>query len=203
MKAFSPGVIILAAGSSRRMGRPKLLLPWGTTSVLGHLIESWQEAGTRQIGVVCSKQIQAIHDELDRLRFPKENKIANPDPDRGMFSSIQCAAAWLDWSRELTHWAIVLGDQPHLRAETVRQLLHFSAEHPEKICQPLRNGRRRHPVLLPQSFFTSLVNTSAVDLKAFLQLHAGHLDGFESTDAGLDFDMDTPEDYERARALFL
>ena len=36
------GVVILAAGRSRRMGKPKLLLPWGETSVLGHLIRQWE-----------------------------------------------------------------------------------------------------------------------------------------------------------------
>ena len=39
------GVVILAAGASSRMGKPKLVLPWGKTSVLGHLIEQWKQAG--------------------------------------------------------------------------------------------------------------------------------------------------------------
>ena len=44
-RSFSVGVVILAAGRSARMGRPKLLLPWGETSVLGHLIKQWQALG--------------------------------------------------------------------------------------------------------------------------------------------------------------
>jgi molybdenum cofactor cytidylyltransferase len=43
------GAVILAAGRSTRMGQPKLLLPWGKTSVLGHLIGQWQSAGAGQI----------------------------------------------------------------------------------------------------------------------------------------------------------
>ncbi|HRY59690.1 MAG: NTP transferase domain-containing protein [Verrucomicrobia bacterium] len=39
------GVVLLAAGRSARMGKPKLLLPWGDTSVLGHLIRQWQSLG--------------------------------------------------------------------------------------------------------------------------------------------------------------
>jgi molybdenum cofactor cytidylyltransferase len=203
MNNISAGVIILAAGSSRRMGRPKLLLPWGDTSVLGHLIGSWRHAGARQIGVVCAKQIQAVADELDRLQFASENRIFNPDPDRGMFSSIQCAAAWPGWQSGLTHWAIVLGDQPHLQTETLRGLLEFGAGHSEKICQPMRNGRRRHPVLLPRKAFLALADTAAADLKSFLQSRPDELAGFEAEDPGLDFDMDVPADYERARKLYL
>jgi len=196
------GVTILAAGSSRRMGRPKLLLPWGDSSVLGHLIRSWQQLQAAQIAVVCSQNLIAIQEELNRLRFPEENRIFNPAPDRGMFSSIQCAAAWPGWSAGLTHWIITLGDQPQLRRETLQALLDFGATQPDKICQPLRNGRRRHPVLLPEEKFLALKNSTASDLKQFLAEQPGALAGFESADAGLDLDMDTMDDYERARRYY-
>jgi molybdenum cofactor cytidylyltransferase len=120
-----------------------------------------------------------------------------------MFSSIQCAANWTGWKAELTHFLIMLGDQPHLRIETLRELLDFGALNPNRICQPIRNGRRKHPVLLPKRVFAELKNTSAGDLKQVLIAHASELSGFESPDAGLDLDMDTPEDYERIKQLFL
>src|ERR1019366_4402288 len=106
-QAFSVAVIILAAGRSARMGRPKLLLPWGGTSVLGHLIEQWQAAGATQIGVVCAARDQTTQAELDRLSFANDSRIGNPAPERGMFSSIQCAAQWPGWQAAITHWAIM------------------------------------------------------------------------------------------------
>ncbi len=93
-RAFAVGVIILAAGRSARMGRPKLLLPWGGTSVLGHLIRQWRALDAKQIAVVCARDDGAMQAELDRLGFAEENRICNPAPERGMFSSIQCAAQW-------------------------------------------------------------------------------------------------------------
>ena len=87
------GVIILAAGASSRMGKPKLLLPWGDTSVLGQLIRQWQSLGAKQIAVVHGTGDKAIGSELDRLGFPACNRITNLKPERGMFSSVQCAAA--------------------------------------------------------------------------------------------------------------
>src|SRR5258706_425777 len=97
------GAIILAAGSSTRMGKPKLLLPWGGTSVMGHLIGQWREAGAEQIAVVIAGGNGVIAQELDRLEFPARDRMVNPAPERGMFSSIQCAAGWAGWKAELSH----------------------------------------------------------------------------------------------------
>lgn len=191
--------MILAAGASRRMGRPKLLLPWGDTSVLGHLLQQWRQLGALQIAVVCATEARPLDDELNRIGFPIANRILNSTPESGMFSSIQCAACWSGWNSDLTHWIITLGDQPHLKETTLQTLLDFSARNPEKICQPIRAERRKHPVALPRRLFEKLKNTSATDLKIFLTENARDLSGFESGDSGLDLDMDTPEDYERTR----
>jgi len=66
----------------------------------------------------------------------------------------------------------------------------------------MRNGRRKHPVFLPKQVFADLKNTQASDLKIFLVEHATDLSGFESDDAGLNLDMDTPEDYEELRRMY-
>lgn len=195
------GVVILAAGASRRMGQPKLLLPWGRTSVVGHLLRKWTELGASQIAVVCAADAGPLAAELNRVGHPSENRIVNPAPEKGMFSSIQCAAKWKAWDPKLTHWIITLGDQPHLKTETLQTLVDFAARNPEKICQPMRGERRKHPVVLPRKFFHELQNSTAGHLKIFLLEHAASLSGFDSSDAGLDLDMDTPEDYERVKAL--
>lgn len=183
------------------MGRPKLLLPWGQTSVLGHLLQKWNQLGAAQIATVCAGDAKALATELDRLGFSTINRIVNPAPESGMFSSIQCAASWDGWNAELTHWIVTLGDQPHLKPATLRTLLEFGARNPDKICQPMRAERRKHPVLLPKRFFHALKNSNARDLKIFLLEHTTSLSGFDSHDAGLDLDMDTPEDYEQARRM--
>lgn len=198
---FKFGVVILAAGASRRMGRPKLLLPWEQTSVLGHLLQKWAQLGATQIAVVCAAETNTVAAELDRIGFSSANRIVNPTPENGMFSSILCAANWDGWNSKLTHWIVTLGDQPHLKIGTLRMLLEFGARNPEKICQPMRGERRKHPVLFPKRFFHELRNSNVGDLKIFLLERAANLSGFDSTDAGLDLDMDTPEDYERVKSL--
>jgi molybdenum cofactor cytidylyltransferase len=194
-------VIILAAGRSARMGKPKLLLPWGETSVLGHLIEEWRALHAKQIAVVCAPVDQAIQAELDRLGFEEKNQVINPAPERGMFSSIQCAAQWPGWQAGLTHWAIVLGDQPHLQRQTLRQVLDFSAAQPGSVCQPSRHGHGRHPVLLPQAVFRQVAGSTAATLKEFLGVRPRPVALCELNDPGLDLDIDRPEDYRKALEL--
>ncbi len=196
---FLAGAVILAAGRSIRMGQPKLLLPWGGTTVLGHLLARWRQLGAGQIGVVVGADDRVVGSELDRLGFPGQNRIINAAPERGMFSSIQCAGLWPGWSPHLTHWAIVLGDQPHLRPTTLRRLLAFAAGRLGQVCQPARDGRPRHPVLMPRRLFAELPGSKAANLKEFL---AGRETAvFESDDPGLDLDIDRPEDYRKALEL--
>jgi molybdenum cofactor cytidylyltransferase len=200
---FHLGVVILAAGSSQRMGRPKLLLPWGRTSVLGHLIQQWTALMADQIAVVCAADALALQHELDRLDFPACHRILNPRPDRGMFGSVQCAAGWSGWRDELTHWVIALGDQPHLGQATLQELITLAMANPGKVCHPLRAGRPKHPVLLPRRPFIELRDSPSPHLKHFLAGQTGEQLGFDSSDAGLDYDLDTPEDYEQLRKRFL
>jgi molybdenum cofactor cytidylyltransferase len=197
--AISLGAVILGAGRSSRMGRPKLLLPWGGTSVLGHLVQQWNELGARQVAVVTAAEDAALESELEGLNFPCANQIRNPAPERGMFSSIQCAAQWPGWNPNLTHWAIVLGDQPHLNLATLRSVVAFAGKQADRAAQPSRNGRPRHPVLLGRAVFRELATTAAPDLRSFLSQYDVAL--CECDDPGLDLDIDRPEDYERALAL--
>jgi molybdenum cofactor cytidylyltransferase len=181
------------------MGRPKLLLPWGNTSVIGHLLRQWNRLGARQMAVVCRADDKRLFEELNRLRFPARNRIANPMPERGMFSSIVCAAKWNGWDPALTAWAIVLGDQPHLRPESLRALLAFQRARTENICQPYCGGHGGHPVVLPRSSWVELGRSRAGTLKSFLKRSSAPVAVCAIDDAGLILDIDTPQDYARLR----
>ncbi len=193
------GVVILGAGASVRMGRPKLLLPWGDTTVIGHLLKQWRELGAAQIGIVLRPQDASLTAELDRLGFPCADRVENPQPERGMFSSIRCAASWPGWKDDLNVWAIVLGDQPHLRLETLRQLLEFHFTNADVICQLEFDGHARHPVLLPRQAFQELKVSPAETLKDFLKQTSVRCRRCSVDEPGLALDLDTPEDYQRAQ----
>jgi len=194
-------VVLLAAGASSRMGRPKLLLPWHATTVLGRLLDMWRELGAAQLAVVTAPANGPVAAELARAGILERDRIPNPEPDRGMMSSIRCAAEWPGWKADLSHFLLTLGDQPLVQASTLRSLLYFGGSHPGQVCQPARAGRPRHPVLFPREIFLQLATTPAEHLKQFLLGIPDRRATFESDDAGLDFDLDEPADYERALRL--
>ena len=191
-------VVLLAAGASSRMGRPKLLLPWHGTTVLGYLLSTWRELGAAQLAVVIAPGNDPLAAEMARAGLGDRDRIPNPKPERGMMSSIRCAAAWPNWTAEVSHFLLTLGDQPQVQTSTLRSLLDFAEAHPGEVCQPARNGRPRHPVLLPSTLFRQLATTPAENLKQFLLIMPDQRAIFESEDTGLDFDLDEPADYERA-----
>lgn len=202
MSGFHLGVVLLAAGASSRMGRPKLLLSWDHRTVLEHLLWQWANLGAAQVGIVCAAANAELDRALDVLKFPRGNRIVNPIPELGMFSSIRRAAEWNGWAPSVTHWAITLGDQPQVQLSTLKSAVAFAAENPENICQPSRNERPRHPVILPRRWFLELRDAAETDLKQFLSARQTHRRLIAVDDEGLDLDLDSPEDYERAKQLF-
>jgi len=195
---FQFAAVILGAGRSSRMGEPKLLLPWGKGTILEHLIEQWLSLGASQVAVVVADN-PAVADVV--RRDGRAACITNPDPDRGMFSSVRCAAAWRDWKPGIAHWAISLGDQPHLRRTTLSELIEAVQTDPQGVWQPSYRARRRHPVVLPESAFQALRQTGATDLKNFLESPSIARRTVGVDDPGLEIDIDTPEDYVRAKKL--
>jgi molybdenum cofactor cytidylyltransferase len=186
--------IILGAGRSRRMGKPKLLLPWHGSTIIAHEIETWRQLGA-DVRVTCGPRPDPVADELDRLDFPERSRIVNPKPDDGMFSSIRCAAR-LQWAADTTHFAIILGDQPHIKKATLQKLLHLAEEEFDKICQPRHDGKFCHPVILPRQFFAQLADTKAERLCDFLADQ--DVEACEVSDAGLGLDINVADDYEAA-----
>ena len=188
--------VVLAAGRAMRMGRAKLLLPWGDTSVLGHIIGQWHNLGTEQVGVVHAVDDTSIPAEMHRLGCAAAFPLANQTPSAGMFSSVRCAALAQGWQSGLTHWVIVLGDQPHLQERTLAGLITFGVAHPQQVCQPQYEGHLAHPVLMPRSVFLGLQQTKSETLKDYLNEQA--VAACACDDPGLALDIDTPEDYLRA-----
>jgi molybdenum cofactor cytidylyltransferase len=195
------GAVILAAGASRRMGAPKMLLPWGSSSVLGHIVNLWSNL-SRQTVVVLAPENSALNIALNDLRFPTDQRVINPAPEEGMLTSIQQAAAWPGWKPDLTHCAIVLGDQPQIPRNLLERLCDFASANPGAVCQPLLNDRPKHPVMIPITALQSLADFRGASLREFLNSGIFRREFFRSDESALACDLDTPEDYAHARARF-
>jgi len=192
-------VAILAAGESRRMGAPKLCLPWGKTTVLGHLLSQWREVGAIRLLVVHPQAPDApVVQELDRLKIPPAERIATSAPERGMMGSVVTAAALAVNDSSLSHLIIALGDQPHLRAEILRDLLQACQSNSGHLIRLISNGKPGHPLALPALLLPELGKASVPTLRDFLASHKTPTTDLTCADSGVLLDMDTPDDYARA-----
>ena len=204
MKAdgISIGVVILAAGASTRMGRPKLLLPWAGATVLGHITSQWRLLNAVQIVPVFRSGDLALEKEWVRLGNSLNSRIMNAQAEEGMFSSVQAASKWAGWRSDISHFVITLGDQPQVSRHVLDSLVQFASQSRATIIQPQVNGRPKHPVVFPRDIFLSLGSSSAPTLRDFLEQHRTDRRFMESDDPGLEFDLDTPEDYANIRQRF-
>jgi molybdenum cofactor cytidylyltransferase len=194
---FAFGVVILAAGTSTRMGKCKLLLPWGEKTILTHLLDQWRSAGAAQITPVIDPSNQPLRKALAHAGFSPSDWIENRSPQLGMFSSLQEASRWTGWLSTLTHWIISLGDQPHIQISTLRLLLDAARKNPTRICQPALQGHTAHPIILPASNFRELAQNDVPDLRTYIRRQEASRLRVAVEDAGVSRDLDTSQDYAR------
>ena len=178
-----------------------MLLPWGETTVIGHILSQWRELGARQVAVVCRETDESLQGELRRLGVPESEWIFNTSGEE-MFSSIRLAAGWR-WDPKLTHFGLVLGDQPQIRNRTLVRLMQVAEENREAICQPSFAGRAKHPVILPGSQFLALHSVEHGTLRNFLEASTHKRVLMECEDESLNVDLDTPKEYDAAAQKYV
>jgi molybdenum cofactor cytidylyltransferase len=192
-------VAILAAGESRRMGRPKLCLPWGKTTILGHVLGQWRQAGAHDLLVVHAPGGETpVVQELDRLGVPPNERAATIAMDRGMMGSVVTAARRALELPGLTHLVIALGDQPQIRTETLRTLLAACSAKPDSILRIAHRGRPGHPLAIPAACLADLGATSTATLRDFLAQIPRAPEDLTCADTGVLLDIDTPAEYAEA-----
>jgi molybdenum cofactor cytidylyltransferase len=191
--------LLLAAGSSSRMGQPKLLLPWGTTTVIGQILSTLAEAGMQEVLVVTGAERQQIEQQVVKLAgiFPVR-AIHNPGfEDGGMLSSIQTGLAAL--GTQTSAALIALGDQPQIRKETIQSICTAFIQNQSPLVIPSYQHQRGHPWLVAPSLWPEMLAlSSSTTARQFLNTHAGLVE-FVAADESILKDLDTPEEYTRQR----
>ena len=194
-----PLAIVPAAGSSSRMGRPKLLLPWGAETVLGATLGALLAGGVEEAVVVV-----AVAGPLaDWQSPPGVRRVVNADPARGMLSSVLAGLAALA-STTPDPLVVCPADLPALRAETVAALLAAYRREGGVVvprCGDGRGSKRGHPLLLAPFWQRRVAELSIHEggLRRILELAAGAVREVAVDDPGTLRDVDTPEEYERLR----
>lgn len=195
--------IVLAAGTSSRMGQLKQLLDYHGRPLLHHVVDNLCRSGVDKIVVVIGHRQSEVAAVLEGLPV---QIVINPDYASGQSSSIKAglkalAAPGFDAVSGTGRQGVlfVLGDQPLLKPETINLLTEYFLRH-GGIAAPYYRGVRGNPVLFDLSFwaeFDSLQGDTGA--REIIARHPEALHKIEVTDPGIFFDVDTPEDLESLR----
>jgi molybdenum cofactor cytidylyltransferase len=206
------GALLLAAGGSTRMQRPKLLLPWGEgmrQTVIGASLTAILESPVEWVGLVTGALGTAIARRARtsyRLWQPPEGRekpylrvIHNPAWMEGMRRSIVEGLAHLPPS--LHGLFIALGDMPAVPSAVYVRLAEEFRAHPDRIYRPVCRGRPGHPVLFPRALLGEIKPKGDEGLRQLLKEHKERVRLIEVEDEGVLLDLDTPEAYRAALYL--
>jgi len=185
--------VVLAAGRSERMGEQKLLLPLDGKPTIAKIVAQLERAQVSEIIVVLGRDGGKVQPALQghAVRF-----VTNPDFCGEMLGSIRCGLHAIPDGCEAM--LIVLGDQPRLSSQVVRQLIAAFQAGGQGIIVPTHNGHRGHPLLIATRFREEILNRhDGVGLRGLLEAHPEEVHRLEVADASVLEDMDTPEDYRR------
>lgn len=149
--------IVLAAGLSKRMGRPKLLLKLNNESVIYKVVRSALFSRLDEVVLVTGKNnIEILESLQDLSRHTKLKITHNKAPELGMSSSIKVGMVCLGSDRDGA--MIILGDQPKLSTFIINTLGDAFSRSPTCIVAPTVCGRQTTPVVFPARFFSALMS---------------------------------------------
>lgn len=198
--------VVLAAGRSQRMGQPKMVLPWGDTTVIGQVARTLAQAGLDEIVVVTGGARQQVEQALSGLPV---RTVYNPRyAEDQMALSLQIGLASL--SAEIDAALVALGDQPQVRLEVVHTVLNTYRQTRAPLVFPSYRMRRGHPwiisrslwrlvLALPDSQAASPQPAPLITLRDLLAPYGDQICYVEVDDDSILRDLDTPADYRMER----
>ncbi|WP_139956059.1 nucleotidyltransferase family protein [Flavicella sediminum] len=150
-------ILILAAGGSRRMKRPKQLLAWKATTLLGNAIEQATGTGDNDVFVVLGANYEKIKESI--AKYPI-TPLFHENWNLGIGSSLSFGIKELEKYKNYTHVLILLADQPFVLTSYLNELLQSAEQNKSKIISSLYTTKFGVPAVIPKAYFEDLKKLS-------------------------------------------
>jgi molybdenum cofactor cytidylyltransferase len=186
------GAVVLAAGLSRRMGRPKMTLPWQNTTVIGRVVSVLLDARIEDVMVVTGGARKDVESVLAGMPV---RTIFNPDFGNGeMIQSLRVGLNALH--NKINAAFVVLGDQPQIELDVVKSILIAYKRGCHTIVVPSFQSRRGHPWIVDRTLWKVLLDENAIStMRQFLNQFGKQIHYVNVNTTSIFQDLDTPEDY--------
>jgi molybdenum cofactor cytidylyltransferase len=196
--------IVLAAGKSTRMGRPKGTLPLGDgDTFVTRIVRTFAAAAIEDVVIVVGHDADAVVEAFSRTDL-SATFVENADYERGQLSSLLAGLRVVDRPGVVAA-LVTLVDVPLVGVSTVRAVVErYLATH-APVVRPVRGvggGQHGHPVLIDRSLFDSLRHADPrLGAKEVVRAHVSSVGDVHVDDDGAFADIDTPAEYERLRVI--
>ena len=199
MPAFRSFAIVPAAGASTRMGQPKLMLPWGDSTIIETVLDAWKASGVRATVVVVPPDDREL---ADLCWHAGAEVVVPPQQPSEMKHSVRIALRHISRHlrpRDSDIWLVAPADMPRLSPAIVGRLLENHRPDEPKILLPTLQGKRGHPALFPWPLAARIDELGEDEgLNALVEREsAAEIRCDDIADADAFSDVDTPDDYER------
>lgn len=188
------GAVILAAGLSNRMGRPKVLLKWEKKTVIEEEVDKILNNKFSEIIIVVGE----LKPQIEELFHNKKvNVVFNPDYANGeMTGSLKVGLK--SFSPKVDAAMIFLGDQPFIKKKTISKVISAYRRSTENIIMPSFHNRRGHPWVIRRELWNEIMGIDAPNtLRDFIKKNQTQIKYVAIDDMNVIQDMDTPEEYEK------
>lgn len=187
--------VVLSAGESSRMGRPKALLPIQGQKFIERIIRVIGQSRVGRTIVVLGHHADQLRGQIEHL--PVE-VVINPDYRSGQLSSLQAAIRYISNDDRCDGMLVHLVDHPFIDVALVDALIESFFETKKMIVVPSYKGKRGHPVIFSRELFGELLNAPLDQgAKAVVNAHRQETLEIEWHDEGITLDIDTPELYRQ------
>lgn len=187
--------VVLSAGESSRMGRPKALLPIQGQKFIERIIRVMGQSRVGRTIVVLGHHADQLRGKIEHL--PVE-VVINPDYRSGQLSSLQAAIRHISDDDRCDGMLVHLVDHPFIDVALVDALIESFFETKKMIVVPRYKGKRGHPVIFSRELFGELLNAPLDQgAKAVVNAHRQETLEIEWQDEGITLDIDTPELYRQ------
>lgn len=147
--------VVLAAGGSARLGRPKQLERWGDSTLLGHVVDQVRTYSVDEVWVVLGAGVEEI---LETVDFDGCGVVENPEWQEGIASSLRVGLDTLLQKSRADAALIVIGDQPDLDAAVVEEVIASFRRSSRPVVIPKYRYTWGNPVLVDRSLWPRLMS---------------------------------------------